>query len=151
MNRKDIIDAQFNSVARDSYFERGSFRLEYCGTNRDGSHDDFIDCKIYEYYSDQNVNSSNFHEPLLKYLCKPQFAADVFPYSLTDPDSVRELYEFGADERSCTISIWNEKADLLEIDLKPVYEIVNFILVYSRWTETVSVHEAHMLCKTIPL
>lgn len=150
MNRKEIIDSQFQSIAGD-YFKRGEFRLEYCGTNRDGPHDDFIDCIIYENYSDENVNSSNFHEPLLKYLCKPQFAADVFPYSLTDPDSVHELYEFGADERSCSISIWNEKAALLEIDLKPAYEIVNLILVYSRWTETVSVHEAHMLCKALPL
>ena len=151
MNRKEIIDSQLSVCGDGDNFKRGSFRLEYCGMNKDGSHDDFIDFIFYEHYSDQNVNSSSFHEPLLKYLCKPQFQADVFPFSKTDPDLVHTLNEFGPDEPSCDIFIWNDKAAVLEIDLKPVYDIVKLLFVYSKWTETVSVHEVHILCKTIPL
>ena len=153
MNRNEIIDAQLESGSGDgqNYFRRGSFRLEYSGTNKDGTHEDFIDIIIYEHYSDENVNSTNFHEPLLKYLCKPQFQADIFPFSKIDPDFVHDLYEFGLSEQSCSILIWDSKAAALEIDLKPVYDISKLLFVYSKWTETVSVHEAHILCRTIPL
>ena len=153
MDRKEIIESQLMSSDGDgeNCFKRGQFRLPYEGVNKEGSHDDFIDIVIHEIYGDQNVNSSNFHEPLLKYLCKPQFAADVFPFSKTEPDTVYKLNEYEPDNSSCSIFVWDQKASELEIDLKPVYQIEKLIFVFSTYTEIVSFHEAHLLCKTIPL
>ena len=135
----------------ENFFQRGQICLPYEGVNKEGHHDDFINIVFYEPYGDQNVNSSSFHEPLLKYLCKPLFAADVFPFSKTDPDTLYKLNEFGPDESSCTIFVWDQKASELEIDLSPVYQIEKLIFVFSTYTEVVSFHEAHLLCKTIAL
>lgn len=153
MDRNEIIQAHFDATGGDGnhYFKRGQFRIHYRGDNQLGDHDDFIDCSFYEHFANENVYSSNFNEPLLKYVLTPQLQAHVFPFSKSDPDVIHDLNEHGPDELSSSIWIWDQKADDLEIDLRPIYTLSKAIFVFSRWTETVSIHEAHFLVETIPL
>ena len=140
-----------NNEDGNSYFLRCQFQLPYVGQNGFGPHDDMVDVKFYQSFSNENVNSTPLDEDQLKTILEPQVRADRLPSSLCDPDFYRDLYEYGHRDITHSIYIWDSRIAHLEIDLSPVYTLQKVIFVICRMEEVLRLHELHCLVSPMPL
>ena len=154
MDRQEYLERhifRINDRDGNNYFIRASFTLPYVGQNNFGSHDDAISVSIYETFSNENINSTSYDEPLLREVLESQVTPGRLPCSLTDPDYYRDLYELRDGNVTHSLWIWDESIPNLDIDLSPVYTLQKAIFVMARMDEIMKLHELHMLVHTRPL